>query len=151
MHIVQFKDFTITNEFVGTRGVSYVAAEYQHEHHHNEVHPRLDYYDPLTKKMKPVRSVVEDDMTRDFPRIIDCGPDETQNAYEGDPDDCKGFFFCDGKFYIHRRCGPGLLFDRLRGACDWPENVDCDDRPLPWNFAEYQGVSAYHHYKPRKT
>lgn len=109
-------------------------------------HERIDFdmddlLDHKTKKLKPVKEVIDDNLmsSRDFPRIIDCGPDEAQNWYEPDPEDCSCYFVCTGKYYVHRQCSAGLIFDDKSHECNWPNVVDCGERPVPWTIPEYVG------------
>ncbi|CAL8092616.1 unnamed protein product [Orchesella dallaii] len=87
-------------------------------------------------RLQPVNDL-EHYITKDFPRMIDCGPDETQNWYEPDAEDCSCYFVCTGTYYMHRRCGQGLVFDPDSEQCNWPDLVNCGERPLPWSYPDY--------------
>jgi len=46
-----------------------------------------------------------------------------------DPFDCSKFYTCVGGMPYHNDCPAGLYFNPLIDACDFPANVDCQDRP----------------------
>lgn len=43
-------------------------------------------------------------------------------------------FFSVGGVPYHNECPPGLHFNPLIDACDYPANVDCQDRPTLFMF-----------------
>merc|ERR1711872_130128 len=45
-----------------------------------------------------------------------------------DPDDCSRFFECSGGRGYQFHCPDGLLFNAAVFYCDWPRNVDCDQK-----------------------
>jgi len=45
-----------------------------------------------------------------------------------DPDDCSRFFECSGGRGYQFHCPDGLLFNAAVLYCDWPRNVDCDQK-----------------------
>ena len=52
-----------------------------------------------------------------------------------DPDDCRSFYQCvydesAELFPIKATCDPILLFDDIFSVCNYPEVVDCGDRPI---------------------
>ncbi|CAL4060267.1 unnamed protein product, partial [Meganyctiphanes norvegica] len=51
-------------------------------------------------------------------------------VYIADPSDCQKFCECSGGTAWSQRCAPGLLFDAVELICQWPENMDCGDRPI---------------------
>lgn len=108
---------------------------------------REELIDKATQKLLPVREVVDDHTAKDFPKIRDCSTDHLQNTFEADPEDCSCYFVCTGKYYAHRKCSPGLLFDASSHDCNWPEVVECGRRPTPWAVPEYMGPHNIHqHY-----
>ncbi|XP_013793859.2 peritrophin-1-like, partial [Limulus polyphemus] len=47
------------------------------------------------------------------------------------PGDCAAYIRCENYQKYHGRCTGGLLFNPKIENCDFPENVDCDDKPVP--------------------
>lgn len=48
------------------------------------------------------------------------------------PFECDKFYICgDGSLSEEATCPPGMLFNPNNQLCDFPENVDCRDVPLP--------------------
>lgn len=48
-----------------------------------------------------------------------------------DPENCHRFYICDGEQAWLLVC-PGVLVWNIEGnTCDYPQNVDCGNRPLP--------------------
>lgn len=46
-----------------------------------------------------------------------------------DPEDCGAFYTCVGGIPYHNFCPDGLHFNPITDSCDYPDNVDCMDRP----------------------
>jgi len=66
--------------------------------------------------------------TTDCGHFFDCRgkPD----GFYGDPYNCRKYWHCFGTVGEHLMCGPGLYYEVDDVACDYPENVDCGDRPV---------------------
>ncbi|XP_018007937.1 uncharacterized protein LOC108665673 [Hyalella azteca] len=48
-----------------------------------------------------------------------------------DPDDCTSFCECSGGTAYAIHCDGGLYYDEKLHICNWPDNVDCGNRPIP--------------------
>ncbi|CAH1637246.1 unnamed protein product [Spodoptera littoralis] len=46
-------------------------------------------------------------------------------------DDCEKFYKCTFGKPVEMSCPPGLWFNLDTWRCDWPQNVDCEDRNIP--------------------
>lgn len=49
------------------------------------------------------------------------------DGYFADPTDCQWFYHCAFGEPIHEKCPAGLYFNPIAQACDFPENVDCQN------------------------
>ena len=47
------------------------------------------------------------------------------------PQDCQSFYYCDSNGATLEYCINGLLFDENILVCNYENDVDCGDRPLP--------------------
>ena len=67
---------------------------------------------------------------------VDCEEDVICGSNDGtkyDPEDCSKYYMCtcgtNGEWNkVHEKCSDSLLFNRQYLYCDWPENVDCDNK-----------------------
>eukprot|EP00091_Calanus_sinicus_P014496 TRINITY_DN3205_c0_g1_i2.p1 TRINITY_DN3205_c0_g1~~TRINITY_DN3205_c0_g1_i2.p1 ORF type:complete len:386 (-),score=133.79 TRINITY_DN3205_c0_g1_i2:20-1177(-) len=48
-----------------------------------------------------------------------------------DPDNCQCYYNCANNVAYHTCCGGGTLWNDVDHDCDYPEHMDCGDRPLP--------------------
>jgi hypothetical protein len=48
-----------------------------------------------------------------------------RDGYFSHPVDCSAFYQCDNGYAWFHLCADGLLFNPVKNACDWPENVNC--------------------------
>merc|ERR1712013_353788 len=48
-----------------------------------------------------------------------------------DLDNCQCYWNCAHHVAFHTCCGVGTLYDAVNMDCDYPDHVDCGDRPLP--------------------
>lgn len=66
----------------------------------------------------------------------DCAgqPDGT---YIRDPYDCASFYTCDNGIALKQHCPKDLLFNTELNVCDYPQNVDCGDRPIVTTTTSY--------------
>merc|ERR1712200_38354 len=53
------------------------------------------------------------------------------NGLWPDPDNCACFYDCANLQPFHECCGQGTLFNDVMLICDYPEHVNCGDRPGP--------------------
>ena len=44
-------------------------------------------------------------------------------------EDCRYYYTCDNGVQTVLRCPLGLVFNETIRACDYPENVDCGEKP----------------------
>jgi len=54
-------------------------------------------------------------------------------GYYADPANCRKYWHCEsdyGSSSTHYLCEGSLLYDEVNVACDWPDLVDCGDRPV---------------------
>ncbi|CAL4118813.1 unnamed protein product [Meganyctiphanes norvegica] len=51
-------------------------------------------------------------------------------VYIPEPSDCRKFCECSGGDAYKHTCAPGLLFDAEALICQWPESMDCGNRPI---------------------
>ncbi|KAF5306731.1 hypothetical protein FQA39_LY01489 [Lamprigera yunnana] len=60
-------------------------------------------------------------------------PEVTENPTEDilipHETDCSKFYKCSYGEKIEQDCYPGLYFNPDTLQCDWPENVDCENKP----------------------
>merc|ERR1711892_1192539 len=48
-----------------------------------------------------------------------------------DPDNCQCYYNCANNNPFLTCCGEGTLWNEVDHDCDYPEHMDCGDRPLP--------------------
>ncbi|MVM35204.1 hypothetical protein GO755_34590 [Spirosoma sp. HMF4905] len=52
-----------------------------------------------------------------------------------DPYSCDHYFECNEsggqRVWVHQDCAPGTHWDRERNICNWPEEANCWEIPLP--------------------
>ena len=49
-----------------------------------------------------------------------------------DPNDCSIFYVCDaGNNPVQKQCAPGTAYDIEKNMCDYTQNVDCENTPVP--------------------
>ena len=49
-----------------------------------------------------------------------------QDGNYKDPDTCFGFIACSGGNINKMPCTGGLMFNKEKNICDYPENTECD-------------------------
>ncbi|MCL4126707.1 UNVERIFIED_CONTAM: hypothetical protein GTU68_063197 [Idotea baltica] len=54
-------------------------------------------------------------------------------VFIADPDDCQGFCECSSGLAYSLTCQDGTLWDEENNVCNFPDNVDCGDRPSPYD------------------
>ncbi|CAH0588141.1 unnamed protein product [Chrysodeixis includens] len=78
------------------------------------------------------RVIPEDDCAcnpRNAPKLCSQpNSDGTLVAHE----DCSQFYLCAGGLPIPLTCANGLLFNADKLVCDWPQNVSCNSRMVPF-------------------
>merc|ERR1712212_114557 len=61
-----------------------------------------------------------------------CPPiDGSEPVFIADPDNCAIYCECSGGDAWEIICAPGTVFDEDLHLCNWPEVVDCGNRPTP--------------------
>lgn len=51
--------------------------------------------------------------------------EDNEGSYQAHPNDCEQYLQCLHGTYGARTCSPGLHWNRIDGACDWPRKAGC--------------------------
>ncbi|XP_060571114.1 chitotriosidase-1-like [Ruditapes philippinarum] len=57
-----------------------------------------------------------------------CPPNE--NTYFPSPTSCEDYFICASGLSFKFTCSPPLKWNAVNNFCDWPENVQCNKKPV---------------------
>ncbi|KAJ0175048.1 hypothetical protein K1T71_009189 [Dendrolimus kikuchii] len=76
--------------------------------------------------------------TKQSDKTCNCNPNEAQSICAERYSDniliaheyCNKFYKCANGLPVGFLCNPPLRYDPVREVCDWPQNVDCGDRPI---------------------
>merc|ERR1712180_523410 len=70
--------------------------------------------------------------TPDCGHVIDCADlgNEGEEGYYADPYNCRKYWHCYAGRSEHVMCDGDLVFDVFNIWCDYPDRVDCGDRPI---------------------
>lgn len=70
--------------------------------------------------------------------LVNCDYDScpiNERGLQADPSNCRNYIVCfDGSEISRGECNENLLFDSVLNSCALPENVDCENRPIPNMF-----------------
>jgi len=66
--------------------------------------------------------------TEDCGHKLDCSA--LPPGLHSDPYNCRKYWNCDGNQGTHYTCDDDQLYDAKNHWCDFPENVDCHQRPI---------------------
>ena len=58
------------------------------------------------------------------------------------PYKCNKYFECQGTVGVAMICPDTLVFDPILNICNWPWNVDCEDKPYPGDCCKIGKVST---------
>ena len=67
----------------------------------------------------------------DLPHLTNefqCPPN--QNTYFPSPTSCDDYFICASGLSFKFTCSPPLKWNSVNNFCDWPENVNCNKKPV---------------------
>merc|ERR1712168_812401 len=76
-----------------------------------------------------VQSLVVVEVTSQCSDSVTCPSPDGPPVNTPDPEDCSSFYLCIGDCAIHQKCQEDFLFDVTENYCNYPELVDCGDRP----------------------
>lgn len=76
---------------------------------------------------------------------------QADGTYLRDPEDCSRFYFCDEGRGVSTKCAGDLLWNTNINICDYPDNVDCGDRPSPTEAPEYPSTTDSTTHIPDET
>lgn len=66
--------------------------------------------------------------TTDCGHIMDCS--DKEDGYYADPFNCRKYWHCFAGEGAHLTCEGNLLYDPVNVWCNYPEQVECGDRPI---------------------
>jgi len=115
----------------------------------DDIYKYCTYPIEVTCGERPICGPCDEDCT--FPPTTppDCGHSfdcsSLPGGYYADPFNCRKYWHCEEDYSpaaTHTTCDGSLLYDDINVACDFPEYVNCGDRPVCGDCDEDCGPQA---------